>query len=613
MAVTGAAVKGVGQINPPAGGAAIIPGYVVSDSCAYVDPIAGTSAYNSNTALAATADTNYGTTLGSYTANDATVAAITDVGINSFHSMGGMTNLGTAGQVSGAELVLAAGNRFNLGTKNLLCHVRASTPAHLQRFPNVASGRGCWMGVRSNTGSGGATTGYKIWQVHGVDVPWGSGAYIPIVINNGAGNTKATSGTLDTAVIASVGFWTSGIGTLTAQMGFGSLWLMDVTVVAGGNSTEPLDVAGIVRAVAGGKERVSALQQGTKQMLLLQDVQIGDGGTNPVYLDLDATAVEFPRQYSATAKQVNYNSVDDKVGILYYPGASDTIKHRNSVISSQSRFKWGLHASAHTSASYDFSGTAVIGAGAITLNRAVTISGLTINDYTTLDISNATLDDCAIRTPPAANDSLTTNASTNVDNCRINVASVTSGNRWCSVADPSIFSGCAFTGGGGHAIRITTPGTYSLVGNTFTGFGADTSNGAAIYNDSGGAVTLNISGGGSTPTVRNGAGASTTVNNSVTVKVTVRDANTSAVIENARVLIEADSGGDLTAGTDILTGLTNASGVLQTTSFNYTNPQPVTGRVRRATVGYGALYKTSPVSGTITSSGLDLTILLIPD
>lgn len=519
MATTGASVKGVGQINPPASGATVIQPYVVSDSCSYVDPIQGVTGYNSNTALAATADTNFGTSLGGITANDATVAAVTDAGINSFHSMGGMTNAASAGTVSGAELVLAAANRFNLGSKNLLCHVRAAGPAHLQRLATVAGGRGVWFGVRSNTGSGGGSTGYKIWQVHGVGTSWKAGDYVPVIINDGAGNTKATSGTLDPAVIASVGFWCSGIGALTAQMLFGMLWLMDVTVVAGGNAAEPVLIPDIVRAVASGKERMSAIQQGAKQMLLLQDVQLGDGGTNPVYLDLNATAIEFPRQYTLSSKEVNYNSVDNKIGLLYYPGASDTIKHRNSVISSQSRYKWGLHASANTSASYDFSGTSVIGAGAITLARAITISGLTINDYVTLDVSNATLDSCTILNPPAANDSLTTNASTNIDNCTINVSTVTSGNRWCSVADPSIFSGCSFTGGGGHAIRITTPGTYTLTENTFTGFGADGSNGAAIFNDSGGAVTLNISN-GSTPTVRNGSGASTTVNNNVTITVT---------------------------------------------------------------------------------------------
>lgn len=548
IAITGASVKGVLQVNPPTTGATVVPAFVAQDDCIYIDPIAGTSAYNTNTALAATADTNFGTSLGGITANDATVAAMTDKGINSFHSLGGLTNAATAGQVSGAELVLAAANRFNLGTKNLLCHVYASTPADRQRFPAVASNRGFWMGVRSNTAAGGATTGYKIWQVHGVDAPFDAGLHIPIIINNGAGNTKATSGTLDAGVIASVGFWNSSIGALTNQHGVGSLWLMDKTVIGGGNATEPIGIPGLVNVLATGKERMSALQQGARQMLLLQDVQIGDGGTNAVYLDLDGTAIEFPRQYNAATAQVNYNSVNDKIGLLYYPGASDTIKHRNSVISSPSRFKWGLHASASASAAYDFSGLTVIGAGAITLNKAITVFGLTLNDYTTIDASSANLDTCTIKGAPTANDSLTTNGSTLIENCTITVTGVSSGNRLCSVANPEIFENCDFLGSGstGHAIRITTPGTYDIVGNAFTGFGADGSNSAAIFNDSGGLVTLNILSGGSTPTYRNGTSASTVINNAVAVKVTAKDADDATGIQSARVLLYASTGATVT-------------------------------------------------------------------
>ena len=100
------------------------------------------------------------------------------------------------------------------------------------------------------------------------------------------------------------------------------------------------------------------------------------------------------------------------------------------------------------------------------------------------------------------------------------------------------------TGGVGHAIELTTPGTYTLTGCDFTGYGIDGSNDAAIYNNSGGAVTVNIGGGGSTPTIRNGAASTTVVNNSVTVKQTCKDVN-GVVIASAQVLLQADTGGSL--------------------------------------------------------------------
>lgn len=166
----------------------------------------------------------------------------------------------------------------------------------------------------------------------------------------------------------------------------------------------------------------------------------------------------------------------------------------------------------------------------------------------------------------------------------------------------------------------------------------------------------------------------------VTASVTVKDAVTLSAIQDARVLLEADTGGDLPAGESctitrsgsiasvahtshgmstgmtviirgavedeyngmytisnvttnaydytvsgtpttpatgtitatalILGGLTNASGII-TTAFEYTNSQPVTGKVRRATTG--TKYKTGTIVGTITSTGLDTTVLLISD
>jgi len=97
----------------------------------------------------------------------------------------------------------------------------------------------------------------------------------------------------------------------------------------------------------------------------------------------------------------------------------------------------------------------------------------------------------------------------------------------------------------------------------------------------------------------------------VTVTVTVKDVITGSAVENARVFIEASSGGPASAGTDILTGLTNASGVVTGTT-EYTG-QPVVGVVRRASAAYGTLYKSSVINSTISTSGLDITVLMIPD
>jgi len=118
---------------------------------------------------------------------------------------------------------------------------------------------------------------------------------------------------------------------------------------------------------------------------------------------------------------------------------------------------------------------------------------------------------------------------------------------------------------------------------------------------------------GSNPSTKLENPGSITINPiSVLVKVTVLDIVTKQPVPNARVLIEAASGGPLPEGTDILLGLTNEDGIVQT-SFQYLDNQPIRGRVRRATPSYGVIYKPAEISGTITSTGFQTTVLLIRD
>ncbi len=68
--------------------------------------------------------------------------------------------------------------------------------------------------------------------------------------------------------------------------------------------------------------------------------------------------------------------------------------------------------------------------------------------------------------------------------------------------------------------------------------------------------------------------------------------------------------GTITATAVVMQGVTDSNGLL-TASFEYSTSQPVLGKVRRATTG--TKYKTGVITGTITSSGLDATVLLISD
>lgn len=117
----------------------------------------------------------------------------------------------------------------------------------------------------------------------------------------------------------------------------------------------------------------------------------------------------------------------------------------------------------------------------------------------------------------------------NLSNCTINNPTVWEGEAFIETTDISLISDCSFIANandGGHAIELTATGTFSFAGNLFSGYGLDSTLNAAIYNNSGGSVTINVLDGGDTPTVRNGTGASTTINNNVSITLTGLKDNT---------------------------------------------------------------------------------------
>jgi hypothetical protein len=79
---------------------------------------------------------------------------------------------------------------------------------------------------------------------------------------------------------------------------------------------------------------------------------------------------------------------------------------------------------------------------------------------------------------------------------------------------------CTFSGdGNSNAIHMAAAGSYTFVGNTFTGYGASGSPSAAIYHHSGGHLIVNVQGGDS-PTVFNIVGSTSEVNNPVILTLT---------------------------------------------------------------------------------------------
>jgi hypothetical protein len=190
--------------------------------------------------------------------------------------------------------------------------------------------------------------------------------------------------------------------------------------------------------------------------------------------------------------------------------------------------------------------------------------------------------------------------------------------RWNSTLDPDTYlHGMNFSKGTAahHAIELgtTSPTDMVLREMNFSGFSASNNvNDSTLYiRRTTGTVTISLVGCTGNISYKTDGATVVLVQDPVTTTVTVRAIDTGDPVENARVYMIADSGGPLTAGTVIIQGLTDVTGVISDTR-TLAAPQPVTGWVRRATTG--RLFRQGPIAGTISNiAGLSLTVQLIPD
>jgi hypothetical protein len=133
--------------------------------------------------------------------------------------------------------------------------------------------------------------------------------------------------------------------------------------------------------------------------------------------------------------------------------------------------------------------------------------------------------------------------------------------RWHVATDTNgKLDGSSFTSGGtGHGLYLdtNTPTTISLVNVTFTGYGgtpgdnmtpSSGSTDAAIYNNSGKALTINISG-GTMPSARNGASSTTDFVATVSVTFTGMKDNTEVRVYDHDTGVEIDGIENATTGT----------------------------------------------------------------
>lgn len=322
-------------------------------------------------------------------------------------------------------------------------------------------------------------------------------------------------GAINWSAVTRVGYaYQRGNASTSREILLNNAVLIDRSVFVGGSVGSPVTPYFAARVLSSWSLAGLAEKQGVGQALARSRIQIGDGSTK-TYFDATAGSLEFPIAFGASLPRRFWNGVSGSAELRIKAGPADTIRMTSTaIVSTEVAQALVIDADSSASASWDFAGLVLVGLSVRSLASGVTINGATMRRTRGIELASGAA----------------------LSSCRIDGSLVSPA---VTASNPGYISGCAFVSSGtGHAIEITTPGTYSFVGNTFSGYGSAGSTDAAIYNNSGGAVTLNVTGGGSTPTVRNGTSASTTVNSGATLTLTGLVSGSDIVILDAGTTTE---------------------------------------------------------------------------
>lgn len=444
-----------------------------------------------------------------------------DFGINPYSNALGRTAAITAATALNGYQITFTGNR-NLSTGLVMGALIAGSP----KMGTYGLGSMAQGGFVVRLGS--SATAWNSYQVAAKDTAVTTENRYVFAIEPGYTGSAygATQGTAVTTTAVSHMQFLLNCPSFATNVYLSDLTQVFTQVVAGGDATFPVNAEGL--AEIGRSFRIPVIQKVGAAVLSFAPVQIGGG--DAVNFQIDAGAIQFPRRYNADAREIAFHANNNKVGISFSGKSGDVIKLTNSVVTSPTPYFFTINAAATSAATWDFTGTTIVNA-AVTLRNVITFDSISFNNCPSMDVSGCSLTNCNIKILATTGNQFVVSGTSSISNCDINTTAISAGVAMTQTATPGVFSSNAFVGSSttGHAIEITTPGTYSFTGNTFTGYGgtpgdnltpSSGSTSAAIYNNSGGLVTLQVSGGGSVPSVRNGASATTDIQAAASVTLT---------------------------------------------------------------------------------------------
>lgn len=524
------------------------------------------------------------------------IANAPDSGVNPYRDAISLTPAQTS-NFSGSERQF--GSSKDMDTGIVIIHHRATLPRDYAVDPSISDLTYPITQV-GRDGSDGALSGYagmlvvfadadseyEAYSVHSKESLSNSNSdynVAAIGINDGA-MSYGLIGTLNKSAVTRMLFLPQGTnGALGAY--FSSLSIISKIVFAGGDSTNPMNVNDL-RFIANNCVGSTFVFNGVGDFNRIY-VPIQFGGGDAIKTNVRGAIFQFPTRYNGK-EYTDWNANDNVAGVQFYgTGSSDELKFPNCIWKGSQPFRWEFNASHSASAVLDFTGNTIEGA-TVTLRSTVTLSDVTFNSCPTFTLNSAAI------------------SNSSFSNTKVSIA---------TPADAQDITNSTFTSSGtGHAMEISgTAADITLTGLDFTGYAGtngSTGNEAIYVNIPSGSMTITIED-GTTPSIRTAGASVTVVTGQVTTLITVKDVNTLANIQNARVYLIADSGGPLADGTVIFNDLTNASGQVSDTR-SLASDQPVVGWVRKSSSA--PFYKNSPITATIDSTtGLSLTVQMIPD
>ena len=446
------------------------------------------------TTMTATASIN-GKTMGTSTG---TLGA--DFGINPYSSgLGNTSAIVAAGNLNGYQITLT-GNR-NWSTGLVIGNFIARTPKEARY--GIGSTKQGGLVVRIGSGA----SNWCAYQVGAKDAVQSLETRSLFAIKPGYTTTSyGTPGSaINTSAVSFIQFYYNA--PLFASIAYQTdLYQVFNTVVAGGDATTPVDIDGL--AEVGISYRLPLIRKSGSAVLSYTPIQIGGG--DAVNFQVNLGTIQFPGRYNAAARDLSYHAGDNEIGISFSAKSGDVCKLTNSVITSPNSYYFTINAAATSAATWDFSGTTVVGA-AVTLRPVTTFSSMTFSGAT----------------------AFTTNASTISNSSIISSVEV--------VAAGATFTGVTFrqTTGANGAVSITgsTQSALQAELDRFTNcqFTSNTSTGALriIYTGTAGPITLNMSSGtfsGNTADIRWEAPASS--NLTINVSGTANPGTSSATNSN---------------------------------------------------------------------------------